>query len=229
MRQLFAESDLKDIIEKVVQGQRLTREDGIRLMEAKDLLAVGYMADLVRRKKSGDYAFFIVNRHMSIEDIDCVARTEKFAAMSYGQWETAGEGIDQLIKLRELQDRTGGVLAFMPLAFHLQNTGPEDLVLSRTTTGYEDLRVLAVARLMLDNIDHIKAHWLIFGPKLAQVSLAFGVDDIDGTVVEEQINRPAGADTGQVMTKRALVDMIKAAGRKPAIRDTLYRIIEEVF
>lgn len=104
----------------------------------------------------------------------------------------------------------------------------EELNLSRTT-GYDDIKVLAVARLMLDNFDHIKAYWIMIGPKLAQVSLAFGVDDIDGTVVEEKITHSAGADTGQSMTKAELVNMIKAAGRIPAERDTLYTILEEGF
>jgi len=97
------------------------------------------------------------------------------------------------------------------------------------TTGYDDLKILAVARLMLDNFDHIKAFWIMIGPKLAQVSLAFGADDIDGTVVEEKITHAAGADTEQSLTKQQLVKMIKAAGRIPAERDTLYRILEEGF
>jgi len=114
------------------------------------------------------------------------------------------------------------------LAFHPKNTGLEGSGLSNST-GYDDLKALAVARLMLDNFDHIKAYWIMIGPKLAQVSLAFGVDDIDGTVVEEQITHAAGADSGQSLTKKDLVGMIKAAGRIPAERDTLYKIIEEGF
>jgi aminodeoxyfutalosine synthase len=150
------------------------------------------------------------------------------ATMLYGHIETAEERIDHLLRLRELQERTGGFLAFIPLAFHPQNTQLAEMALSRTT-GYEDLKVLAVARLMLDNFDHIKAYWIMIGPKLAQVSLAFGVDDIDGTVVEERITHAAGGDTGQALTKAHLVKMIQAAGRIPAERDTLYKILEEGF
>jgi len=148
------------------------------------------------------------------------------ATMLYGHIETTAERIEHLIRLRELQDRTGGFLAFIPLAFHPKNTGIENMGLGRTT-GYEDLKVLAAARLMLDNFDHIKAFWVMIGPKIAQVSLAFGVDDIDGTVVEERITHAAGADAGQSLTRQQMVDMIKAAGRVPAERDTLYKILEE--
>ncbi len=364
---LLSGSKLLDIVEKVEKGERLSREEGIRLMESNELLTIGYMADLVRKRKNGDYAYFIVNRHINhtnvcanlcklcafgkkaedpeaytmeldeietkaIEckdqkisevhivgglnpdlklsyfeemlrrvrralpnviiqaftavEIDYFAETEKIsieevlrrlmdagldsmpgggaeifsqrvrdkicekkisgdrwleiheaahkqglrtnATMLYGHVETIEERIDHLISLRELQERTGGFLAFIPLAFHPLNTELEGMNLSRTT-GYDDLKVLAIARLMLDNFDHIKAYWVMIGPKLAQVSLAFGVDDIDGTVVEEKITNAAGADAGQSLTKNQLIKMIKAAGRVPAERDTLYKILEEGF
>lgn len=367
MDALLANSKLLDIVKKVEKGERLSKEDGIRMMESTELLTIGYMADLVRRRKNGDYAYFIVNRHInhtnicanlcklcafakkaedpeaytmtlreieekSIEckdqgisevhivgglnpdlkldyfeemlrrvrralpgvviqaftavEIDYFAQTENIgveevlrrlkaagldslpgggaeifsqrvrdricekkisgdrwlevheaahrlgiktnATMLYGHIETIEERIDHFIKLRELQDRTGGFLAFIPLAFHPKNTGLEGENLSRTT-GYDDLKVLAVARLMLDNFDHIKAYWIMIGLKLAQVSLAFGVDDIDGTVVEEKITHAAGADTSQSLTKQQLVRMVKATGRIPAERDTLYNILEEGF
>lgn len=367
MNRLLADSKLLDIIEKTEKGERLGFEDGLRLMESKELLTIGYMADLVRKRKNGDYAYFIVNRHINhtnvcenlcrlcafgkkagepeaytltldevekkaIEckkqrvselhivgglnpdlklgyfqemlkrvrralpgvviqaftavEIDYFARSENIsvrevlkrlrdcgldslpgggaeifssrvrdiicnkkisgerwlevheaahnlgmrtnATMLYGHVETPAERIEHLIKLRDLQERTGGFLAFIPLAFHPGNTGLEGMGLSRTT-GYEDLKVLAVARLMLDNFDHIKAFWVMIGPKLAQVSLAFGVDDIDGTVVEEKITHAAGGDTGQSLTKGQMIRMIKAAGRVPAERDTLYKILEEGF
>lgn len=364
---LLADSKLLDIVAKVEKGERLSREDGIRMMESNELLTIGYMADLVRKRKNGDYAYFIVNRHinhtnicanlcklcafgkkaedpeaytMSLDEvetkaieckdqkisevhivgglnpdlklsyfeemlrkvrralpgvviqaftaveIDYFAQSENLtveevlkrlmdagldslpgggaeifsqrvrdkicekkisgdrwlevheaahklgmrtnATMLYGHIETIEERIDHLIRLRELQDRTQGFLTFIPLAFHPKNTGLEEMQLSRTT-GYEDLKILAIARLMLDNFDHIKAYWIMIGPKLAQVSLAFGVDDIDGTVVEEKITNAAGADTGQSLTKQQMVRMIKAAGRIPAERDTLYKILEEGF
>jgi aminodeoxyfutalosine synthase len=146
--------------------------------------------------------------------------------MLYGHIETVEERVEHLIRLRELQDRTGGFLAFIPLAFHPKNTGLESLELTGTT-GYEDLKVLAVSRLILDNFDHIKAFWIMIGPKLAQVALSFGVDDLDGTVVEEKIAHDAGAETEQHMPREKLIKMIRAAGRIPVERDTLYNVLWE--
>ncbi|PKM81739.1 MAG: aminofutalosine synthase MqnE [Firmicutes bacterium HGW-Firmicutes-14] len=365
MNKLLKESELADIGQKVEKGERLGFDDGVRLMKSTELLAIGCMADVVRKRKNGDYTYFIVNRHINhtnicdnlcklcafgrkpdapgaytltleeIEamaaecrgrgvtelhivgglnpelkleyfeemlrrvrralpdaviqaftavEIDYFARTENLsiedvfrrlmaagldslpgggaeifsrrvrdkicdkkisgdrwlevhetahrmgmrtnATMLYGHMETIEERIDHLVKLRELQDRTGGFLTFIPLSFHPKNTGLEGMNISRTT-GYEDLKNLAVARLMLDNFDHIKAYWVMIGSKLAQVSLAFGVDDIDGTIVEEKITHAAGGDTAQALTRTEMVSMIKAAGRIPAERDTLYNILKE--
>ncbi|MHB8171386.1 MAG: aminofutalosine synthase MqnE [Thermincolia bacterium] len=367
MQSLLKDNPLADILDKVEAGERLSREDGIRLMESNDMLMLGYMANLVRKRKNGDRTYFIVNRHinhtnickarcklcafgkdaddpeaylMTLDEIEAMAKecqdkritevhivgglhpdltleyfeemlqrvsrvlpgvhiqaftaveidyfaetsglspkevlqrmqkvgigslpgggAEIFssrvrnlicekkisgdrwleimeaahslgmrtnATMLYGHVETSEERIDHLIKLRELQDKTGGFLTFIPLAFHPKNTQLEDLNLSRTT-GYEDLKVIAIARLMLDNFDHIKAYWVMIGPKLAQVSLAFGADDLDGTVLEERITHAAGGDTGQSLTKSEMVKMIKAAGRIPIERDTLYNTVEEGF
>ena len=112
--------------------------------------------------------------------------------MLYGHIETIEERVDHLVRLREQQDVSGGFLAFIPLAFHPANTELADLP---GTTGYDDLKTLAIGRLMLDNISHIKSFWIMVGLKVAQLSTAFGVDDIDGTVVEEQITHMAGATT----------------------------------
>ncbi|MCG9966470.1 aminofutalosine synthase MqnE [Pelotomaculum terephthalicicum JT] len=365
--ELVLDGELADLERKILAGERLSRADGVRLYQAKDLLAVGRLADLVRRRKNGDKAYFIVNRHinhtnvcenlcklcafgleaghpraytLSLDEIEAKAlasageriseihivgglnpdlkmdyyvemlrrirralpdvmiqsftavevdylarvhnmpveevlavlreagldslpgggaeifspRVRKLicprkisgerwlevhlaahklgmrtnATMLYGHVETAEERVDHLVRLREAQDISGGFLTFIPLAFHPQNTGLEPQSVSGTT-GFDDLKALAVARLMLDNFDHIKAFWIMIGPKLAQVSLTFGVDDLDGTVVEEKIAHDAGAATGQFMSKAELVKMIRAAGRKPVERDTLYNVIEEVF
>ncbi len=148
------------------------------------------------------------------------------ATILYGHLETAEERIDHLVKLRQLQDQTGGFLAFIPLAFHPANT--QLAYLGRAgTTGCDDLKMLAVARLMLDNFDHIKAFWIMTGPKIAQVSLSFGVNDLDGTVEEEKIVHDAGAETGQRLSRQEIVRMIKAAGRVPVERDTLYNAVRE--
>ncbi len=141
------------------------------------------------------------------------------ATMLYGHIETPQEKIDHLIKLRELQDETGGFLAFIPLSFHPENT---DIPNTAGSTGIGDLRHIAIARLMLDNFSHIKAFWIMLGIKLAQVSLSFGADDMDGTVVEEKITHMAGARTPQGVTVARMRELIEEAGRIPIERDTLY-------
>ncbi|MHB8156243.1 MAG: aminofutalosine synthase MqnE [Desulfocucumaceae bacterium] len=365
MNSFFKNSELADIATRVEAGERIGKEDGIRLLQSDDLLSIGRMADLVRQRKHGDRVFYILNRHINhtnicvnrckfcafgrdetdggaytlsldeIEskalayrgrgiteihivgglneklgidyyeemlrrvrqalpgviiqsftavEIDYLARTNDIsveevlkklkeagldslpgggaevfsprvrelicpkkisgdrwleihsaahglgmrtnATLLYGHVETLEERIDHLIGLRNLQDRTGGFLAFIPLAFHPKNT-QLDYPGRSGTTGYDDLKMLAVARLMLDNFDHIKAFWIMIGPKIAQVSLSFGVNDLDGTVEEEKIVHDAGAETDQRLPRDELIRMIKAAGRTPVERDTLYNIIRE--
>ncbi len=144
------------------------------------------------------------------------------ATMLYGHLETLEERVDHLVRLREAQDETGGFLTFIPLAFHPTNTRLADLT---ETTGFDDLKNLAVARLMLDNFPHIKAFWIMIGPKIAQLSLTFGADDIDGTVIEERITHMAGAQTPQGLTRSQLLHLIREAGCEPVERDTLYNVI----
>lgn len=144
------------------------------------------------------------------------------ATMLYGHVETMEERVDHLLKLRELQDKTGGFGSFIPLAFHPANTRLAEL---SGTTGIDNLKMLAVSRLMLDNFPNIKAFWIMIGIKLAQISLHFGVNDIDGTVVEEKITHAAGADTEEAIPKEELIQLIRDAGRTPVERDTLYNVI----
>lgn len=144
------------------------------------------------------------------------------ATMLYGHVETYEERIDHLMRLRALQDETGGFGSFIPLSFHPANTELENL---SPPTGYDDLKMLAVSRLMLDNFNNIKAFWIMIGIKLAQVSLHFGVNDIDGTVVEEKITHAAGADTEEAIAKDELIRLIYDAGRQPVERDTLYKVL----
>ncbi|MCH7646433.1 MAG: hypothetical protein IH788_04465 [Nitrospinae bacterium] len=143
--------------------------------------------------------------------------------MLYGHVETHEERVDHLLQLRALQDETGGFQAFVPLVFH-----PENTALRRITkaSGVEDLRLIAVSRLLLDNIPHIKAYWIMLGIKTAQVALAFGADDLDGTVVEEKIFHDAGADSPQEVPLDELVSLIRAAGREPVERDTVYNVVQ---
>ena len=144
------------------------------------------------------------------------------ATMLYGHIETIEDRVDHLLRLRELQDRTGGFQAFIPLSFHPRNT---EIKKSSYTTGFDDLKTLAVSRLLLDNFDHIKAYWVMLGEKITQVSLSFGVDDIDGTVVEERITKMAGGTTDGSMTRDELVNLIIQAGKIPVERDTVYHTV----
>ncbi len=144
------------------------------------------------------------------------------ATMLYGHVETPAEKVDHLLRLRELQAETGGFMAYIPLAYHSANT---DLGGRPSTTGIEDLREVAVGRLMLDNFDHVKSFWIMQGIKLAQVSLSFGADDLDGTVVEERITHAAGATTPQALTREELCGLIREARRVPVERDTVYNVV----
>ncbi|MFZ2087171.1 MAG: aminofutalosine synthase MqnE [Desulfobaccales bacterium] len=145
------------------------------------------------------------------------------ATMLYGHLESVEERVEHLLRLREAQDDTGGFVTFIPLAFHPQNTQLPDLP---ETTGFDDLKNLAVARLMLDNFPHIKAFWIMIGVKMAQLSLAFGANDIDGTVIEEKITHMAGAQTPMGLTRTQLLHLIREAGCEPVERDTLYNVVQ---
>ncbi len=363
MESLVIKAGLGDILDKVKNGVRITREEGIRLYESPDLLAVGYLANMVRERKNGDKAYFIYNQHlnysnvctnlckfcafgkekgtekayeMTVEtaigkvrdrldepitevhmvggihpdlpfsyytdilkgikevrpdihiqaftcvEIDHLAKlvqkpvretleilmaagldsipgggAEVFsprirektcpdklsgegwlevaktahrlglktnATMLYGHIETMAERVDHLAALRQAQDETGGFLSFIPLAFHPKNTEMADI--SRSS-GVDDLKNIAVSRIFLDNFPHIKAYWVMIGPKMAQIALSFGADDVDGTVKEEIITHMAGAETEQAMAIPDLVRIIKEAGRTPVQRGTLYDVVKE--
>jgi aminodeoxyfutalosine synthase len=351
--------NLEPIYEKVKAGARLSGDDGIALYRTPDILAVGWMANMVRERMHGNVTYFNVNRHINPTDV-CVASCRLCAfgkrakdarayTMSLEQvWETAGRGwteavtefhivgglhpeltldwyceafrglkerfpsvhlkaltmveiaylarrtkisyretiqrlidagveslpgggaeifservrrvicdhkidgaewievartahrlglrsnctmlyghieneedrVDHLLKLRALQDETGGLAAFIPLAFHPDNTALRHIP---PTTGFEDIRNIAVSRLMLDNVPHIKAYWVMMTPRIAQIAQRFGADDMDGTIVEEKIYHDAGATTSQSLRRSELLRLIREAGREPLERDTLYR------
>ncbi|MGH3040403.1 MAG: aminofutalosine synthase MqnE [Gaiellaceae bacterium] len=141
--------------------------------------------------------------------------------MLYGHVETYEERVDHLLRLRELQDETGGFLAFIPLAFH-----PENTVFERRgwthTAGSDDLKMIAVSRLLLDNVENVKAYWIMMGMPLAAVALHFGANDVQGTVVREEIFHAAGATTATEQKIEELVRFVREAGRIPVQRDTLY-------
>lgn len=363
MEQMIIQAGLGDILTKVKNGERLSLEDGARLYRSPDLLAVGYLANLVRERKNGDNAYFIYNQHvnysnictnlckfcafgkpkeseqayeMTVEEVKAkirerlhepitevhvvggihpelpysyyldmlrgikevrpdihiqaftgveiahlaeisgqslektlrdlmdaglgsipgggaevfsprirkltcekklsgegwleVAKTahrlglKSNATMLYGHIETIEERLEHLDLLRQAQDETNGFLTFIPLAFHPKNTELADL---SKTSGIEDLKNIAVSRLFLDNFPHIKGYWVMIGPKLAQVALSFGADDMDGTVKEERITHMAGGESGGHMADTELIRLIREAGRKPIERDTLYNVIKE--
>jgi len=140
--------------------------------------------------------------------------------MLYGHIETEEDRVDHLLKLRALQDETQGFQTFIPLSFHPDNTALEHIP---KTTGFNDVREIAVSRLMLDNIAHIKAYWVMMTPQIAQIAQRFGADDLDGTLVEERIYHDAGATTSQNLRRNDLMRLIREAGREPLERDTLYR------
>ncbi len=362
MNKLIERSELRDIYEKVGGGQRISEEDCLRLFRSHDLAAIGSMANLVRERKNGNTAYYILNRHINYSNIcilDCdfcsfyrrrrdagayeysveemVAKArealklgiteihivgglhpsfkweyytgmlrelqaldprlhlkaftaieilhlswvgkrsvpETLAAlreaglgsltgggaeifdpevrkvichaketaeewldvhrtwhklggrstctMLIGHVENEAHRVDHLRRLRELQDETGGFTAFVPLAFHPENNKLSHLA---GPTGYDLLKTLAIARIYLDNFDHIKAYWILMGIKLAQVALSFGADDLDGTVIEEKIYHMAGAKTPQEVAREELVKAIRETDREPVQRDSLYRRVD---
>ena len=143
--------------------------------------------------------------------------------MLYGHIESEEDRVDHLVRLRELQDDTHGFQTFIPLAFHPQNTALHHVP---STSGFDDIKNIAISRLMLDNIPHIKAYWIMMTPRMAQIAQRFGSDDLDGTVVEEKIYHDAGATTSQSLLREDLIRLIREAGRDPVERDTLYRTVE---
>ena len=362
MKLSFSDKKLYKIKEKIEAEVRLDPEDGIILYKSNDLIGVGHLADMVRRKKHDDKAFYVYNQHInytnicinrclfcaysrdkgengaftfSINDvraklleridepvrelhvvgglnpslpfdyyidllktikeirpnatikaftaveIDYISRIAKLsidetivrlknaglsmspgggaevmssrvkkrlfpkkidgkkwleimeklhcagivsnATMLYGHIETIEERVDHLIKLRDLQDKTGGFSAFIPLAFHSKNTKLSQIP---ATTAFDDLKSLATARLMLDNFDHIKAYWVMIGEKLAQVALSFGADDLDGTIIEEKITHMAGAKSAKGLTRERIKHLISSAGFTPVERDSFYNPVE---
>lgn len=144
------------------------------------------------------------------------------ATMLYGHLETMRERLEHLVSLRELQDRTGGFLCFIPLPFQAANTDLSELA---PTTGVDDLRTIAVSRLMLDNIPHIKAYWVMLTVKLAQIALHFGADDFDGTVIEEKIGHMAGAQSEQALSRSELERIIREGGFEPIERNSFFEAI----
>jgi aminodeoxyfutalosine synthase len=179
-------------------------------------------AERVRRKICHDKAD--ADRYLAIHRTAHRLGLRTNVTMLYGHIETMEERVDHMLRARALQDETGGLQAFIPLAFHPDNNQMRKLP---APSASDTLRVHAVARLMLDNIPHVKAFWIATGVDIAQLSLWYGVDDLDGTVQEEKIYHMAGARTPEIMTTAAIERIIRAAGRQPVERDTLYNIVNK--
>jgi aminodeoxyfutalosine synthase len=177
-------------------------------------------SERVRRKICHDKAD--ATRWLSIHRIAHQLGMRSNVTMLYGHIETLEERVDHMLRARALQDETGGFQAFIPLAFHPDNNQMRKLP---APSGNDTLRVHAVARLMLENIPHVKAFWIATGVDIAQTALWFGVDDLDGTVQEEKIYHMAGSKTPESLTTKDLDRLIRAAGRQPVERDTLYNVV----
>ena len=176
----------------------------------------------VRKKIANDVNKCDADRYLSIHRLAHRLGMRTNVTMLYGHIETAEERVDHMIRARALQDDTGGFQAFIPLAFHPDNNQMRKLP---APSAADTLRVHAVARLMCDNIDHVKAFWIATGIEVAQTALWFGADDLDGTVQEEKIYHMAGSPTPTAMTTRQIERLIVAAGREPIERDTLYNVV----
>ncbi len=360
---LASDKELFPIIDKVLKGERLSFEDGVKLFKTQDLLTLGLLANYVTEKKNGKYAYFVINRQINPTNVcalDCnfcafatmdrndpkayemsyqeVVEKARYAVsqgasevhivgglhpewgfdvylemvyqikrnfpdlhikaftaveidyfskisglsyeevllklkeaglgslpgggaeifsprvrriiapskigwkkylqihktahslslhstvtMLYGHVETYEERVDHMIKIRDAQDETGGFTCFIPLAYQPENN---ELNITEHTNGVDDLKTIAVSRLILDNIPHIKAYWVMIGEKIAQTALNFGADDMDGTVMEEKIAHFAGAKSPTQQQKEKLIRLIKEAGKIPVERDTLYNHIK---
>ena len=185
-----------------------------------EVFSPGVRATIADKKLSGE-EYIAVHREAHSLGI------RSNCTMLYGHVETYEDRIAHLSMLRDLQDETGGYLAYIPLAYHPDHNELGE-TLHRTgtaTSGFDDLKNLAVGRLFLDNIDHIKSHWIMVTPFVSQVSLHFGVNDLEGTVVREKIYHEAGAHTAQAMTLEQILKLIRGAKKIPVERDSFYQVI----
>jgi aminodeoxyfutalosine synthase len=198
------------------------REAGLDTMPGggAEVFSPGVRATIAEKKLSGSE---YIDVHRTAHDLGIRSN----CTMLYGHVETYEDRVDHLAMLRELQDETGGFLAYIPLAYHPDNNelGVELGRTGTATTGVDDLKNLAVGRLFLDNFDHVKSHWIMVTPMLSQMALHFGVNDLEGTVVREKIYHEAGAHTAQAMSLDELLRIIRGAGKMPAERDSFYNVI----
>jgi aminodeoxyfutalosine synthase len=176
----------------------------------------------VRRRISPDKA--TAAEYLEVHSVAHAMGMRTNVTMLYGHIETFAHRVDHILRVRALQDETKGFQAFIPLAFHPDGNGMKNLP---APTAIDDLRTLAVSRLLLDNVDHIKAYWVSLTPDVAQIALRFGADDIDGTIVHETIYKAAGTRSPGALAYNDLVRLIREAGRTPIERDTFYNVLRE--
>ena len=176
----------------------------------------------VRQRISGDKA--TADEYLEVHRVAHRMGMRTNSTMLYGHVETFEHRVDHILRLRALQDETKGLQAFIPLAFHPDGNGMKNLP---APTAVDDLRTIAVSRLLLDNVDHIKAYWVSSGTDVAQIALRFGADDLDGTIVHETIYHAAGSRVPQGLRENELIRLIREAGRIPVERDTLYNVVKE--
>ena len=219
-------------IANLARVEQTTYEDVLRRLQEAGLDTMpGGGAEVF----AGDVRRTIADRKLAAEEWIEVHRVahglgiRTNCTMLYGHVETHRDRIDHLSLLRDLQDETGGFLTYIPLAYHPDNNELGERLgrQGTATTGVDDLKNLAVGRLFLDNFDHIKTHWIMNTPKVSQIALHFGVDDLEGTVVREKIYHEAGAHTPQGLTFAEIVRIVKDAGKRPVERDAHYRELRE--
>ena len=209
------------------QHYGMTNEEVLRRLVAAGLGSLpGGGAEIfdedVRKRISHDKAN--ADEYLEVHRVAHRMKIPSNVTMLYGHIETFANRVDHLLRIRALQDETHGFQAFIPLAFHPDGNGMKNLP---APTAVDDLRTLAVSRLMLDNVDHIKAYWVSLTPDVAQIALRFGADDIDGTIVHETIYKAAGTRSPDGLAYDDLVRLIREAGRIPVERDTLYNVLKE--
>lgn len=202
-------------VEKVLKS---LKDAGLDMMPGggAEIFAPNVRNQICPEKISGD-------RWLEIVEIAHLNGIKTNATMLYGHLESREDIIDHLIKLRNLQEKTKGFNAFIPLSFHPENTFLSHL---KPSTGVEDLKIIAISRLILDNVPHIKAYWVMLGEKVSQIALNFGADDLDGTIVKERITHSAGAKSKEGLTEDELIYMIKSANFVPVERDAFYNEIK---
>jgi len=204
---------------------KLTGQDAATVISELRDAGLGSMpgggAEILRKEVRDKICPEKISGERWLEVIETVHRSglKTNATMLFGHLEDYADRVDHLSRLRALQDRTGGFQAFIPLAFQPDNTRVPG---AKGVGGVDALKTLAISRIYLDNFQHIKAYWVMLGLKIAQVALCFGVNDLDGTVVEEKIGHDAGAESPQALSKEQLCALIRKAGRVPVERDTLY-------